>query len=557
MFKNFIFLFLIISHLFFQTFTFSNPQRMATDLEIIKNEFEIYYAPAEWKKKLFNWSLEAAIEHAKQEIREKPINLQQYQQILRDLFNSTQDLHVGVSFYSTEFAILPFLVQGVDQRYFVVWIDEEWKKMQGVPLEKGDEILAFDGRSAAEIIREIHRASYGFCDAESYHRLSEMLLTLREGNCINNVPQGTTEVLYKKPHQENPETCLVEWYYVPEEIENEFPGIKNPFRSTLAESPIFHRCRALPLFTRLKSYAKNYETQLLGGKKSLFPPLGEILWKSNSPEFEAYIYSLKGCKSVGYIRISDFMGGRHEVDQFRHLIAMMEASTHALIIDVMNNPGGFAFYTYALLSMLSDKPLMNLREKMAITQEEIFLCLEDMQLLEEVTTDHEAKGLIGEDICGFNVDKQFVNCVLKHARFIKDQFKKGKYLTDLYPLEGLEYIYPNPKTHYTKPLLVLVNSLSISCADLFPAILQENKRAKILGTRSAGAGGYVLAKKYSNRFGVADFTLTGSIISRANGDPLENLGVSPDFPYTFSAEDYTQNFSGFVEYLNRIMYYYK
>ena len=44
-------------------------------------------------------------------------------------------------------------------------------------------------------------------------------------------------------------------------------------------------------------------------------------------------------------------------------------------------------------------------------------------------------------------------------------------------------------TAYTKPLMVMVDEFSASGADMFPAIIQDNHRGPIFGTRTMGAGG--------------------------------------------------------------------
>lgn len=539
----------------FAVYQNNDKSRMVADLEIIKNEIEITYAPAEWKKANLNWDLNREITRAREKILSaENLTPRQYQQIIRDLFNSPQDLHVGVSFYSTEFAVLPFLVQGVDNRYFVVWIDDHWSDNHGLALKIGDEILAFDGKPVGDIIREIQASTYSSCDSESYRHLSELQLTVREGDALQNVPQGTVEVSYKNSKNEKKHSCLVEWQYIPEEIDNDFSQPFYKRTPSLGKHSFFHKCRSLPWYTRWLEHHPHsiYGGKILGAKDSLFPPLGPITWKSKSKDFDAYIYSLKG-KNIGYIRIPEFHKGCEDAEEFGNIIAVMQERTQALVVDVMNNPGGYAYYAYALASMLTDKPLMNLVEQMSITQEDVYFAIQDAAWLAEVNSDTHAKDILGEDICGYLVDKEVAMSILKLGYFIKDQFKEGKFLTDLYPLEGLEYIRPHPTTRYTKPILMLTNSLSLSSGDLLPALLQDNRRARILGCQTGGAGGYVLARKYSNRFGVATFTLTGSLIYRLDGTPLENHGVKPDFSYDFTVRDYTNNYADFINFVNRVL----
>lgn len=215
--------FLLAPVMIFAGYNANEKSRMIADLDIIKNEIQITYAPADWKKKYLNWDLDREIKRARDKILSaNKLTARQYQQIIRDFFNSVQDMHVGVDFYSTEFAVLPFLVQGVNNRYFVVWVDEKEKEDYGLPLQIGDEILSFDDKPVAEIIRQIQSSAFGSCDSESYRRLSELQLTLREGNALQNVPQGIVEIAYKKNNGENSDSFLAEWQYVPEEIDNDF-----------------------------------------------------------------------------------------------------------------------------------------------------------------------------------------------------------------------------------------------------------------------------------------------------------------------------------------------
>lgn len=542
---------LMIPCILFASYTDDDKVRMVADLDIIKNEIEINYAPLEWKRLSINWNLNQEIEKAREKILKTEIlTSRKYQKVIHDLFNSLQDLHVGVNFYSTEYAVLPFLVQGADSRYFVVWVDDQWTALKGIPLQIGDEILLFDSRPIADIIQEIHHSTYGLNDKETFRHLSELHLTVREGSASTYVPQGPVEIVYKSYRKADPDTFVTEWQYLPEEISNDFAIPLKP--SLLGKHPFFYKSRLLPLYARLKSFKTRYEGILLGAKKSLFPPLGPIKWKSNSTYFDAYIYLLKG-KNIGYVRIPTFHAEMEEAEEFRKIIAAMESRTQALIIDVMNNPGGYAFHAYALASMLTDKPLLNLKEQMTITQEDVYFALKEAEILSYVDTNEDAVEILGHDICGYPVDKELAAAILKNTRFIREQYKLGKFFTDPYPVEGLEFIRPHSKTRYTKPILILTNSLSVSCGDLLPALLKDNERAKTLGFQTAGAGGYMLVKNYSNRFGLAHFTLTGSLIYRLNGEPIENQGIQPDYPYSFNCRDYTKDYIDFINYINSLI----
>ncbi len=96
---------------------------------------------------------------------------------------------------------------------------------------------------------------------------------------------------------------------------------------------------------------------------------------------------------------------------------------------------------------------------------------------------------------------------------------------------------------------MLTNALDFSGGDFFPAIMQDNRRATILGVRTAGAGGIVKSFPIG-QFGVGEVGATSSLAQRPNGRPIENLGVTPDIPYELTARDLR---TGFAEYRYAIL----
>ena len=143
--------------------------------------------------------------------------------------------------------------------------------------------------------------------------------------------------------------------------------------------------------------------------------------------------------------------------------------------------------------------------------------------------------------------------MIDFSRFVINQWNSGKRLTDLTDLQGVGHIDPSAVVQYKKPIMVLVNELDFSGGDFFPAILQDNKRAVIFGTRTSGAGGVVKSISYPNQLGISGFSLTGSIAFRANGNPIENLGVTPDVKYARTAADIQNGFKGYAAAVNDAM----
>ena len=237
------------------------------------------------------------------------------------------------------------------------------------------------------------------------------------------------------------------------------------------------------------------------------------------------------------------------VQSFQAIINKFEKETDMLVIDQVHNPGGAVFYLYALASILSDKTLATPHHRMALTPQHAFSAQGNLKKLEAIRTEADILKVLGaKEISGYPIDLNFIEHYKSFLNFILDQWAEGHFLTDPYFLFGANYIHPSTKGTYTKPILILVDELAFSGGDFFPAILQDNHRATVFGTRTAGAGGYVSAGTLNNRLGVMGYHLTGSVAVRPDGldSRLENLGVTPDIQYTITPNDYVNNYRGYV-----------
>jgi len=318
-----------------------------------------------------------------------------------------------------------------------------------------------------------------------------------------------------------------------------------PIHKQLEEAQVKIR-RFLKEDLGVKDPQADTDFMVLGQHKSFVPDLGEILWKQENSHHYAYIFQKDG-KKIGYIRIPTYAVFDDEYLEFENIIRKFQVETDALVIDQLNNPGGSVFYLFSLLSMLSDYSLELPPERITITQRDVsdaFAILEDP---------FDTLSRLIEGVFGFSISSEEIANVTAYFQTIIDEWNNGHFFTNPIHLYGLTSIQPNPKIHYTKPILVLVNYLDFSCADFFPAILQDNHRAKVFGTKTAGAGGFVLDHEFPNFFGVNSFTYTGSIAYRTNNRPIENLGVSPDFPYELTSEDLLNGYKGYVKAIHQAL----
>lgn len=120
---------------------------------------------------------------------------------------------------------------------------------------------------------------------------------------------------------------------------------------------------------------------------------------------------------------------------------------------------------------------------------------------------------------------------------------------------------------YTKPVMLLIDDLSASAAEMFAAIMQDNRRALLYGYRTDGAGGSV-GSYPAGIYSETGASIAQSILIRQNtiattdypsAPYIENIGVRPDKVDDYMTEDnlvnkgaaFVKNFlATMVEYIN-------
>lgn len=558
-------------------------KRMCNDLEIIKNTFEVGYAPTVWKKSYAQWDLNEAISKAQITVLAKdPLYIKDYQKIVKKFFQSARDHHVGVLFCKTSAAFLPFRIGSAEGRYFITWVDP-----QEVPedFKVGDEVLKINDIPINTYVQDFKAQEFGETSIKTDQSLAEMYLTMRIGAKGQNIPNSSIKIDRKSQTLNTEIQDSFEWVILPEEVsDGPYQMAKQAFTApawTKSNSDFFSKEMTAEFYFPIHEAHKNYLAKTkkadqefaLDGKYSNLPPLGEILWENDSNSFfdtciyktpsffEAYIFKTPNDHKVGFIRIGSYMSIMAQEKEFSDLINKFQKECSGLVIDQQNNSGGLILYMYALGSMLSDKPLKLPMHRMTITQTDAFYALNSLQQLtnqpennsEEKSEDESEEKMPEFFLFGYPIDAYFNSCLINHYQFIIQEWNAGRHFTNPNYLYGIDELRPHPWGTFNKPILFLVNQLDFSCADFLPALLQDNKRATIFGTTTAGAGGYVISHSFPNRFGILRYSYTGSIIERFDKTVIENLGITPDVICDLTAKDLTDNYSDYKSKLLTVL----
>lgn len=512
-------------------------------VEYFHGVFDVAYAPKEWKEKHFGWSLDTEIAKLKTRIAaDDAPTVKDFQRELATFFNSMKDYHTSITFNRTEKATLPFDVLALDGHYYLAWIDRDKLPANSFPFNPGDELLTLDGRPTAEVVAELRNFDAA-ANPETNEIVAARLLTRRYAKFGMPVPQGRVSLGIARTGSDRAVAHQLIWDYEPEKITDPVtPESLRPARDLL---------RAPNALVTLPAADLDRSPLAVGTRDSFVPALGTKIWESAAADtFHAYVFRAENGKLVGYLRIASYVGGETEAKAFATLVQKLEDTTDALVLDQVNNPGGSVFYLYALAAMLTDQAIPTPRHRIAITQQSVDDAIQLETDLAGITTTAKAKEVLGETLGGYPVTYEVVRFILDYARFIQREWAAGHYLTEPYHLYGVDHINPYPGAHYSKPILMLINNLDFSGGDFFPAILQDNHRVTMVGTRTAGAGGYVDDYSLPNRLGIAGYRLTGSIAERVDLNPIENLGIKPDVELKLTREDLT---SGYASYKAKIL----
>jgi hypothetical protein len=526
-------------------------QAMLANLDFVQSAFSAQYGPGQWKETHEGWDLAAQIAAAKAKVAADPnMTIAQYHDVLRQFFNSMKDFHVSVQFNSTESSTLPFTIAGANGRYYITSIDRSKLSTSSFPFNVGDEITAFGGQPIAKVVGQL-QSRLGDNTNLTERALAELYLTSRNGAGFGDVARGPVDVSVKPAGSSEVQTRQLTWAYTPEMISDHAKSSAIGVASAGPRSKDSGWVQSMlsPIAAATAGPDSAANPFGLGSQESFVPALGEKVWSSDSDAiFNAYIFKTPGGRTAGYVRIPSYEPDDADaaVAEFATLMKMFQQKTDGMVIDEVDNPGGSVPYLYALASMLAgSKPLTTPTHHVAITQDDVSQAAQLLQLGSLVKNDAGAQQVLGKTLDGYPVDFTVWRNMVDYSQFVVDQWNAGKTLTDPVAIEGVASINPSSVVSYSKPILLLINELDFSGGDFFPAIMQDNKRATLFGTRTAGAGGFVKTVTYPNQVGVKQFTMTGSIAVRADNQPIENLGVTADVQYAPTAADMQD---GFKEY---------
>lgn len=551
------------------------PDQRVRDFESLADLVAKYYGVANWKIQALGVNpLDSAPYLAR--VREAKNDLE-YFEICMQYIASFKDGHTVYRMLSTYYAELGVWADKIDGKALIVSIDRTRYPVSSYPFQIGDELVSIDGVPVQQIaVRLAALSSAGGNRAEE--RLSMLAVTSRAQEVdprVVDLPDESDVVIRRFEGEEA--SYRLKWSKTGDPVRSTPPMLSPTSSKSTAKASRLPDISTLEhSFThpwvrtagrpRPEGFLSADNPQFTLG--AAFPyyglPAGFVVRRGLRPTDTLFsgTYTAEGSR-IGLIRIPTFAPSNPStmLIEFMNEIAFMNQNTDGLIVDVSHNGGGSPSLGLDLISLLMPQSFTFARASMLGHNLDFLV----FRLLADVAEELDADTWVPETY-------RFLAGALKTAQggpramtgplAIITPLSKSQFTVAPVELNPTWTSPPGlpPVAAYSKPLVVLVDDLSFSMADFFAAVIQDNRRAKLVGVRTSGLGGGradYLAGSYGE--GIVSLTYYLGIrerLAEAPGLPsapvIENLGVTPEIQLDFATrENLIQNGRPFRDGLTR------
>jgi hypothetical protein len=477
-------------------------------------------------------------------------------EIMLEYVASLDDTHSSFSVPSTFFADLGFFVDIYDNRVLIESINRTRLPVQQYPFQIGDELISVDGSPVDALMTEFSRFFKRANPVATRRTMADFLTRRFQSRLPRAVDLGDQAVVVIVRQSGAQETYSIPWVKTGNPLRVIGP---TPSPSTSSLFAVTGEGADLPSYyepwLELTNFRLPDNDPLLSGETVL--DNGEVVphryvlgLGARTPVFFAGLlannfvqrlgrtatefhfsgtYEAGGLR-IGYLRIPNFAPPSTALAELQTEIAFFEQNTDGLVVDVMRNTGG-GCYMLTAASYLIPHPFFFFGEEVRVT----------LSRINAIQAALNAAIAAGEPPFIIEMYRQIL-------RELETAYFEGRPRTSPLPACSLQMHGNEPARDpqgnllaYTKPLIVLVDEFSISAGDIFPAMLQDNQRGPLVGTRTNGAGGSVsgfLVGTYSESVAGNTNTLVTRIAPvQVPGYPvahyIENIGAHADIPLDY------------------------
>lgn len=500
------------------------------DFQYLLSHIKSSYGPLHYKRRTKVADYDALVKSFETQIQQADTDFDYYYTVKR-FVASFQDGHFGVQIPSSYRATLPFMGDLIEGRVLVDNVLPEAFNGR-VGLQRGDEILAINGRPVADVMAEL-RGYTGWGSVKTADRFSAFLLSVRSARVIPVPKAPEVNLTVRLVGTQQVVDVSTVWTYTgahPESISTSSDTsaaftegglfMDSPATDNEVESRFFN--------LSLRSHLANaFDEQRVGlsfwcspGTRIALPEGAQIIMQQ---PFLAYYYPTeKG--NIGYLRIPHYsFGAPNIIENYKYAISILEENTVGLVIDQDHNCGGSVSQLGNIVSLFIDRPVENAMFQFVANKANYLEFSSYLNVLHPHTLFYAQL----EDI----------------VKKIEKGWRAGNFLSEKFSLQHIEPSH----MRYTKPIIVLADEMAGSGGDAFPALMQGYGLAKILGSKTGGLGGSV-AGIPPMPFSLLNVNMTRSLFYHPDGTAIENNGVDPDIAYTPTVEDFSNAYVNYRQF---------
>ena len=243
---------------------------------------------------------------------------------------------------------------------------------------------------------------------------------------------------------------------------------------------------------------------------------------------------------------SGFGGALNELRWLGQMVNVLEHSTDGLIIDQLSNGGGFVYEFSQFVRLFA-------------SHGEIATAVMDVKLSDTFFSSHSETVNPDEDhefpVEGLRRNYSRMKLEDGAMQKMREAFARGEKWSgpvsfmggsnEMIQNEMGEVVGQKDKV-YSKPILLLNDGRSASGGDFMPAAMQASKRAIIMGETSMGLGGPVYRSQEAMPGSEMFMRCTMAYCVRADGLPIENMGVVPEVRRAIGIDDVKAGFGAYA-----------
>jgi hypothetical protein len=495
-------------------------EEKTADLEQLASIIKSQYGPFEYKKALLKIDVDALVKSYAAEA-ETVSNLRFYH-LLNRFVAEFQDSHFRSSAQVNYLSTLGFVADRINGAVLIDRVNPEMLPEQAFPFERGDEILEMDGRPINDVLEDLARYLPGGYK-ETRLRMAATMIGHRPASVLPP-EKGYSRVTIRRGTSTIQDTVRLPWYGVGQ--------LDEDGDATLVWNPIVPNYEKLSVEDVFEYLPKGEQAFRCSGMTRTSIPKGATILTSK-PFVSYYHPTEKG--NVGYLRIPHYSWDNESelrFKQYEYVVSELEKNTVGLIIDQDHNCGGSVFFLEQMVGLFADKPYKGLEFEFLASRAE-YLDFKNWVDAESRFT------LEGKDWLGV-VD------------LVRKAWQNGDRMSPRTTFNNNRELQPNG-IRYTKPIVMLVDEMSGSGGDAFPAMMQGLKRATLMGVRTMGAGGHVQPTPNLN-YSSNRINITKSMFFRPDGVAVENNGAVPDIAYQPTRDDFLYQYRNYQKrYLEELL----